>query len=228
MGKVLLAVVGAGTAGFMVMVTGAVTVYHMLPPVLEPVMCLETALPLTVPQTALEVLTVTCYAGPSPEHPEDPETVDAGAILVRNTGDLYIARGAVVLEQPPRTLVFEIMELPPGQKALVVEKEGQPYVPGAAWRCYGWAREEYPEQHSWVEVTQEPRGLAVTNIASHTLPYVELVCKRRQEGSETFVGGIAWHACVIELQPGETRLVIPRYYIQGKVAVVRVLIGQGA
>lgn len=224
MRKMLLAVVCVGSGAFMLLVFGMVVLYDVLPPRLEPVMGQETALPMEVPQTALRVLQLTEYAGPFLEDPDSRETVRSAALLVENGGGLYIARGAVVIEQRDRTLVFEISDLPPGGKALVLEKDAQPYVREPDWSCYGWTREEYPEQQSWVSCEQHPQGLAVTNVADHTLPVVQLTYKRRCAGSQWYAGGISFQTLVKDLLPGETRILRLDHYTQDKIQVVRTLV----
>ena len=224
MRKMLLAVVCVGSGAFMMLLFGAVVLYQTLPPYLEPVVSKGTNFPLTVPDTPLAVLQVTQYTGPFLEKAGSQETVTAAALLVENVGGLYVAQGAVILELSGRQLVFELRDLPPGGKALILEKDAQPYIRETVWSCYGWAREEYPECFDWVTFEHLPQGLAVTNVTEATLPLLQLTYKRRTGQSNTFSGGISFQTTLQDLKPGETRLLKLPHYTQNGVAVVRTMV----
>jgi len=224
MRKVLLAVVCVASGGFMLLVFGLVVLYDALPPKLEPVMSQVTAYPVDVPDTALRLLQLTEYAGPFWENPQSHETVRSAAAPVENGGGLYISSGAVVVEQQDRTLVFEIEDLPPGGKALVLEKDAQPYVRQRFWSCYGWSREEYPEQQSWIVWEQLPQGLAVTNVTDHVLPVVQVTYRLGSAGSDIFIGGLSFQISLKDLRPGQTQILHPEHYNQNKIQVVRTLV----
>ena len=207
----------------MAMLFGAAVLWQSLGYVIHPETS-ELDFPMAVPETALSVLQLTSYEGPYLESVESQETVKSAAVLIENRGGLYVSQGAVVLEQAGKRLVFEIKDLPAGQRALVLEKDAQALDTFRGWSCYGWCWEEYPEQQSWIEVTQTSQGLAVTNVTDQVFQVLHLTLKRQSDGADTLIGGVSLHRELQNLKPGETRfLSIPQNWI-GQVRVVRTLV----
>lgn len=178
--------------------------------------------PAAVSDTPLRVLQVMEYRGPFLEAPDAPENVRCAAILVENTGGLYVSAGAVILQRQDQQLVFELWDLPPGSRALILEKEAQVLRGSYGWKYCGWTREEYPEQHSWLRYQQLPDGLAVTNISDQLLPVVELTYKRTGGGS--YIGGISFRCTLQNLAPGETKILPLPHYSQDRIGVVKEIV----
>ena len=132
MRRMLLAVVGLGLgAGFLGLFFGLIAWEWSEPmPNGNPPGCY----PLAVEGTQLRVLFQAEYRGPM----NGSVCGTAAAVLVENMGLVPLSRGAVVLEQQGRTLVFELKDLKPGERILLLEKDAQPYQPGRPQRCYGW------------------------------------------------------------------------------------------
>ena len=223
MRKILLGVFCVGSGVVMAVLFGAVVLWQSLGYTIHP-QASEMDFPMAVPETSLSVLQLNSYEGPYLESEEPKETVKSAAVLVENKGGLYVSQGAVVLEQAGKQLVFEIKDLPAGQRVLVLEKDAQAVDNFHGWTCYGWCREEYPEQQSWIEIKQISQGLAVTNVTDHTLQVVHLTLKRQASQGNTLIGGISLQRELQNLKPGETRfLSIPQNWI-GQVRVVRTLV----
>ena len=122
MRKMLLTVLMVGSGGGMLLVFCLVLLMQTMPPGIGSGMRETGVFPIEVSETALWVLQLTDYRGPFLEDPNSQETVHSAAILVENRGGLYISAGAVILQRQEDQLVFEIRDLPPGAKVLVLEK----------------------------------------------------------------------------------------------------------
>lgn len=221
MRKTLLAVVMVVSGVGMLLLFWVALLYQRMPEGVRPVM---EGFPMSVPETELWVLQLAEYAGPFLEDPDSGETVRTAAVLVENRGGLFVSAGAVVLQRQQEQLVFELRDLPPGEKVLVLEKDAQAFAGALGWECCGWMREEYPEQMGWIEYAQLPQGLAVRNVSSQNLPNVLLTYKRRSAGGEAFVGGISFQYTLRELAPGETRILSLPHYGQDRIQVVKSIV----
>ena len=222
MRKMMLAVVIAVSGLGMLLLFGTVVWLQWMPGDAKPLRELE--FPMVVPDTELLVLLLTEYRGPFLEKPDSGLTVTSAAILVENGGGMFLSAGAVVLQRGQEQLVFEVRDLPPGEKVLVLEKDAQSYTGAAGWNCFGWTREEYPEDWGWVKTEQLSQGLAVTNTSDQWLPTVELTWKRRSDSAEAFVGGISFQCSLQALSPGETRILPLSHYEKDRIQVVKTIV----
>jgi hypothetical protein len=162
------------------------------------------------------------YEGPFWEDSSDAEVVDTAALLVENTGG-FIAQGAVVMEWEDRRMVFELQDLPPGAKVLVLEKDKQRFCSQTPTGCYGWETESYPEDMG--HVTAEDAGgmyMAVTNYTDGIVPVAEVRYRSCDPGSGMFIGGTSYGVEVRDLQPGERRLISPYHYASGSSEILYV------
>lgn len=222
MRKMLLTVLMVGSGGGMALLFCLVLLMQTLPPDVggREIGCF----PMEVPETPLWILQLTQYTGPFLEKPNSTETVHSAAILVENRGGLYISAGAVILQRQEEQLVFEVRDLPPGARALVLEKDALSFEDVFRWRCCGWCREEYPEQPGWVRYEQLPQGLAVTNVSDQVLPVVELTYKHCSAGAESYVGGVSFQHTLQNLLPGETKILSLPNYGQDRIRVVKTIV----
>ena len=223
MRKMVLAVVMVVSGLGMLLLFGAVVWIQWMPKETAPVR--EWVFPMAVPDTQLRVLLLTEYRGPFLEKPDSGLTVASAAVVVENGGGLFLSAGAVVLQRGQEQLVFEVRDLPPGEKALVLEKDAQGFSGTVGWHCFGWTRQEYPEDWGWVKTEQLPQGLAVTNTSDQRLPTVELTWKHRS--GEIFAGGVSFHKILQDLAPGETRILPLSNYEKGRIEVVKTIIENG-
>lgn len=176
--------------------------------------------PCTVEGTDLRALQLVRYEGPFLEKKSDQEVVDAAALVVENTGG-FLESGAVVLEMEGVRLVFELYDLPPGERVLVLEKDAHQYPGGVLLDCYGWEMEWYPQDIG--HVTAEDAGgmtLAVTNRTDGIIPVAKICYRTQDPGSGMFLGGISYSIEVRDMQPGERRLITPPYYASGSSQVL--------
>ena len=179
--------------------------------------------PSDIAGSDMRALQIVRYEGPFWEDDSETEVVDTAALVIENTGG-YIAEGAVVLEWEDSRMVFELFDLPPGERVLVLEKDRQIFRQGAPSACYGWETEAYPENTS--HVTVEDGGgmyMAVTNRMDSVIPVIQICYKSCDPGSGMMIGGISYSVTLRDLQPGERRLVSPYHYASGSSKVVQVV-----
>lgn len=179
--------------------------------------------PCPVEGTSLKALQLARYEGPFLEKRSDREVVDTAALVLENTGG-YLKSGAVVLEMGGAQLVFEIFDLPPGERVLVLEKDGRQFCEGILQACYGWEMEWYPEDMG--HVTAEDAGgmtLAVTNHTNDMIPAAKIYYRTQDPGSGMFLGGVSYCVEVRTLMPGERRLIQPPYYVRENSVILYVI-----
>lgn len=176
--------------------------------------------PCAVEGTDLNALQLVRYEGPFLENRSGQEVANTAALVLENTGG-FLESGAVVLEMEGVRLVFELYDLPPGERVLVLEKDGRLFQEGLLLNCYGWEMEWYPEDMG--HVTAEGAGgmtLAVTNQTDGIIPVAKICYRTRDPGSGMFLGGISYSVEVRDMQPGEQRLIQPPYYVSGSSRVL--------
>lgn len=219
MRRAMLLIVGLGTGSlFLVLLLVSVAEQYAavqaqeMPP-------LTLSFPCQVTGTQLQAVTLVSYEGPFWEDGSDQEVAGIAALVVKNTGDLYLAQGAVILEWRDLRMVFELTALPPGTQALVLEKDKAAFRQDLPKDCYGWEREEYPEYNGAV-ITKEGGVLTVTNVTKTTVPLVTVRYKNYDASSGMFIGGITYTAEAQNLLPGETRAIAPYHYAYGHSRVV--------
>lgn len=223
MKKGLLAVLSVGSGCVLLLLFGVSILYQCLNDSVLALPWQGPPFPMKVEGTALSVLQLMPYEGPFWEAGVAASVERAAALLVENTGGEYVSQGAVVLQWEGTTLVFELYLLPPGEKALVLEKDRQTLPEKQPDRCYGWSQTEYPESMGQVAV-EEAGGvtMAVVNRSGGRIPLVQICYKSYHPESGIFLGGIAYTVEIRNLQPGERRLLTPFRYVCGKSQVVRI------
>lgn len=179
--------------------------------------------PLDIAGSDMRALQLVRYEGPFWEDDSETEVVDTAALLIENTGG-YLSAGAVVLEWEDTRMVFELYDIPPGEKVLVLEKDRHQFRRDVPASCYGWETEAYTENPG--HVTVEDAGgmcLYITNCTDGVLPVVQICYKSCDPGSGMFIGGISFRVEVRDLLPGERRQISPYHYASGSSRVVQVI-----
>lgn len=184
----------------------------------------DTFYPRSVMGTQLLAVKATRYDGPYWEDGTNEEVTGVAGLVVENHGGLLISAGAVIVEMGKERLVFELSFLPPGGKMLVLEKDRKPYTHQNPISCYGWTKEEYPENPGLVSVdTVGLDGLTLTNYTGCTVPGVQVQYKNYDQETNMFLGGITYCLEESDLLPREVRMVSPAYYTARGSRVVRIL-----
>ena len=228
MRRVWLAVYSVGIGGVMLAVFCTAVAWQCTSVQAAQVQQLPAAVlsyPCTVKDTPMEVEDLVWYEGPFWEDGSQEEVTAVAALVVKNTGCLFVASGAVILEWDGARYVFELEDLPPGQQVLVLEKDRQPCRKDPPRKCYGWSREEYPEIGG--QVTVEESGgsmLTIVNHSTDTVPVVQVTFKSCDRGSGLLLGGISYLVEVRDLRPGERRQVCPYHYAYGSSRVIKTIL----
>lgn len=153
-----------------------------------------------------KVLSLGLYEGPYPEDGSG-ETVDSVAvILVENSSEVQLQFAELHYTIDGREALFRLSELPPGEKALVVEHDRLVATPVSVWEAapeedlFVYLAAEIPEE---LEIRCEQAGkLRVKNLGGEAAGF-DLIYKQRGEDG-VFLGGIAYHVAVPLLRAGET------------------------
>ena len=180
--------------------------------------------PRSVMGTDLLAVSAVKYDGPFWEDGSNEVVYGIAGLVVENQSGLLVSGGAIILETDEERLVFEISQLPPGGKVLVLEKDRRPYRAVTPISCYGWTKEEYPENPGLVSV--EAMGLSSLTLANHTgctVPSVEVRYKNYDWETGMFLGGISY--CVVEtdLMPREVRMLNPTGFSVRESRIVSIL-----
>lgn len=202
MRRAMLLAVGVG-AGGMVLLALCIRVAASVFPERKTV---QSGTPVAVQGTCLEAITPACYEGLFWEDGSDRPVTDIAALVVKNTGGCYIAQGAVVMDWGEDRYIFEISWLPPGEKALLLEKDAKTFLPHEDARFYGWTSTCLPERTGMVAVcTEEPDGVSLHNKTNTTLPSVTLYYKHYDWESRMYIGGVTYTYSVSQLPPGQSQ-----------------------
>lgn len=184
----------------------------------------DTFYPRSVMGTDLLAVRTVKYSGPFWEDGTNEEVFDIAALVIENQGGLLVVGGAVILEIGRERMIFEFSFLPPGSTVLVLEKDRKLYTRQAPVSCYGWTREEYPENPGLVSV--ESMGLTgwmITNHTGVTVPSVEVHYKNYDPETGMFLGGISYQVIETDLMPREVRLLAPTGFAARESRIVQIL-----
>lgn len=218
----MLAVTSAGTLVLLLGLFGVYVVWQCMPVLADTYPVSPLRFPCAVSGTELMALQLAAYEGPFLENASQREVANTAALVVENTGS-FLETGAVVLEIEDTRLVFELFDVPPMGRVLVLEKDGKAFATGAVTGCYGWEMEWYPEDMG--HITAEDAGgmrLTVTNHSDCSVPVAKICYRTRDPGSGMFLGGVSYSFEIRDLQPGEQRTVTPPHYASGSSQILYV------
>ena len=193
------------------------------PEQLQPIM-----LPCAVEGTQLVAEDLVCYEGQYLEDGSVEEVVDVSALVIRNHGLTMVEHGVVTLEMPEGTHTYEIYMLPPGEAALVLEKQKTAFSMQNPVRCYGWEKQWRADDNAAISVLAvDMRTLSVTNRTGSRLERVKVLFKTYDSQSRMFLGGIVYEAVIENLLPGQTVQITPYYFVRDYSRVVGIELLQG-
>lgn len=184
-------------------------------------------LPCQLKYTPLVARQLASYDGPYLEDGSEEELVGVAALVVENTGTIGIEYVQVVVSQGQQELVFDATYIPPRGTVLILEKNRVLYTPEPVTGCR--CRTLIPGSFDWEKESiriqpGEGFGMTVTNLTDKPMSYVRVFYKQHEGAADLYVGGITFSAVIPDLQPGETREIIPYRYADGYSAVVAVVI----
>ena len=223
MRRAMLLILGFGAGGIMLLLLVVVVKGQVSGEAIKAFLPYDTFYPRSVMGTDLLAVTALEYDGPFWEDGSNEEVSGVAALVVENQGGLLVSSGAVILELEKEWLVFEISFLPPGGKVLVLEKDRKRYSYGTNVTCYGWTREEYPEDVGLVSVeSMGLNGLLLTNNTGCTVPGVQIHYKNYNTETGMFLGGISYCVTEEDLMPKEIRLLNPLQFAARESRIVSI------
>lgn len=224
MRRAMLVILGFGAGGIILLFLLVVVQGQVSGDAVKAFLPYDTFYPRSVMGTDLLAVMALEYDGPFWEDGSNEAVSDVAALVVENQGSLLVSSGAVIVELEKDWLVFEFSFLPPGGKVLVLEKDRKSYSSVSAITCYGWTREEYPENPGLISVeAMGLNGLTLINHTGCTVPSLQVHYKNYDTERGMFLGGISY--CVTEnnLMPKEVRVLNPDNFAARESRVVSIL-----
>ncbi len=224
MRRAMLLIFGFGAGGIMLLAWIAVVQGNGTGKDVKVYAPYDTFYPRSVMGTDLLAVEAIPYTGPFWEDGSNEEVSGVAALVVENQGGLLVTSGAVILETKKEWMVFEISFLPPGGKVLVLEKDRKRYCAPSAISCYGWTREEYPENPGLVSAeAMGLNGLMLTNHTGSTVPDIQVHYKQYDPETGMFLGGISYCVTENDLMPREVRVLNPANFAARESRIVQIL-----
>lgn len=220
----LLAVLGLGAGGILLMCLIGTVQAQVSGEEPKVYFLYDTFYPRSVMGTELLAVRALEYDGPFWEDGTNEQVSGVAALVVENQGGLMVTGGAVILEMGKDRMVFELSYLPPGATVLVLEKDRRPYCRESPVTCYGWTKEEYPEDPGLVSVGSTGLdSMTVTNHTGSTVAGVQVHYKNYDPATGMFLGGITYCVTQTDLMPREVRQLNPQNFSARESRIVQVL-----
>ena len=183
----------------------------------------EQEFPFVIRGTGLIAQYFAQYEGPFLEDEVQEPVTDIAALMVYNPGAQFVKRASILLQQGNRTLVFDIMMLPPGSRVLVLEKNGCPYTTEAVigYQCVFVETEQRSEKWE-IAVAEREGALYVTNQMEYTVSDVVLYYKQYNSVDGFYLGGYAYTQRIGTLGAEEEKKIDLFRYVSGNSRVVLV------
>jgi hypothetical protein len=165
------------------------------------------------------------YEGPYLEDGSDAEVCTAG-LLLENRSELMVEFVRVTVVQAGYSRIFEATYLPPGSTALLIDKNQNPYSRAAADSCTFSRLRTAERMNRWSEVYVSGSGLCrmiATNLTDRALPCVRVYYKQLVPQTDIYLGGITYSTVIADMQPGESREILPYHYITGQADILGVV-----
>lgn len=178
--------------------------------------------PCAIAGTTLVAEGVASYDGPYLEDGSDQEVVNVTALLLRNTGDVGIAKTEVIMQKGEQKLIFEADTIPPGATVLILEKRRTLHTNTNFTSCSGWQIVEEHGWHDWgIRIREVTMGvLEITNQTGSAMKNVQLYYKTKLE--DMYIGGMTYVHTVTKLKEGETIQISPYHYARGYSEIIKI------
>ncbi len=148
------------------------------------------------------------------------------ALEMWNTGDTVVQYVQAVVWQGQRKLTFEATFLPPGGRALVAEKNREPYTLDRITDMQCGSAIRLPKS-TYFPVGVEESGacsLTVSNLSDKNLSCVRVFYKEYRRDLGLYAGEITYSLVVTDLPAGESRSFSPWQYSEDTTHVVAVTV----
>ena len=162
----------------------------------------------------LQILYVGPYSGPFYEDGSDEEVSSVASLLLENISDRHLEYAELVLYVGGKEAVFQISDLPAGERVLALEinrLQIRPEQDATLAKDKTVLRFVPQEEPPALDFRSEGGNLIVTNVGTSAFRSVEIRYKLRRD-KETLLGGLSYRVRVGTLGPGESRTVAAGHY----------------
>lgn len=182
------------------------------------------AFPYEIPDAPLVAEELICYQGPYWEDGSGEQLENVAGLMVYNPTEQMVQSAAFAVDTPGETLYFYVSWLPPGSRCLVLEMNRQEYTSESVSRCRLVSVRWTYSQLSGRQVDYVGLGsmVTITNREDRIHSRVVVWYKRYASEGEYYLGGAAFSACLLHLQPGEQRMLKPEIYDSANARIVRI------
>lgn len=192
-------------------------------PTHQPQSSARVELPVSVPGTSLQAQSISVYEGPFLEDESGREVVDVAALHIYNTGKQEILSACITVQYEDESYVFYGEHIPPEATVVLLEMDAKAYRQEAITDCSGWQELSDRTQQQGILITDQDYGtLVVTNTTDQALRNISLYYKNWLSPPDVYIGGITYSASILQLAPGQTRMLLPDHYATGYSKVVSV------
>ncbi len=162
--------------------------------------------PCVLGNAGLIVTNIVSFEGLTPEDPQEEYVSDALALLIYNPGKVGIISASITLTRNEETLHFDLAYLPPGSRALVVERDRKSYGTAVfdSCQCEAFVKGDFTTELPDIRITAENGNLVVQNLSDTPLPGLTVYYKQYTPYDGFYVGGRAMSVHYAMLLPGET------------------------
>lgn len=170
--------------------------------------------PYQIPDTDLEVQSLSGYKGIYVEDGTDEEVKKVATILVKNNSKQVVEYGTISMQAGDKTLEFTFSALPAGKSCIVMEKNKTAY--SKKWNLqYKESNFAYTEKMSKLEsdvsIKTEGNGIIIKNKTNKLIPRIRIFYKYQLDSGE-YVGGITYTCVIDDLESGESRTIYPSHF----------------
>lgn len=179
------------------------------------------ALPYRIPGTELVVQNFVSYDGAE-------DVTEILAIVLENIGTEWIASCQIQIVGNETKLDFITTMLPPNSRTMVVESARSPYKKVEIVCCSGVVSHMPEEWTRVLDIEIEPvdmGSIRLLNTAPEAYDRLDVYYKAYNQEAEMYLDGISQKEVVLDLKPGEERLIYPMYYA-GKYSRILLIIAE--
>ncbi len=176
-------------------------------------------LPMKISCTSLIVQSMATYDGPFMEDGSGTEVVEVAALLLQNSGDVWIPYASVIVDTELCRYCFRAYRIPPQSTVLVPEASAQQYLESRIVNIFGWHTvEKMPASPKILIQEQGDTTLSIHNTSGLKVENLTVYFRKYADGIG--VGGKPYEFTVSYLPPGKRITVNPKYYVSGYCRIV--------
>ena len=183
--------------------------------------------PVEIPDVPLVAEELISYQGPYWEDGSGEQVENVAALMVYNPTEQMVQSAVFAVDAKQGTLYFYVSRLPPESRCLVLEKNRKGYISGVSdcrLLSVRWIHSELSAQQ--VNYVGLGPVVTITNREERMYSKVLVWYKRYVPEEGYYLGGSAYSACLLHLQPGEQRILKPQMYDSSCARVVRIEVNE--